>query len=255
MFNLVKDDFDETTDDILNTINKMLNKKEKKGKLFVIDGTDGSGKQTQFNKLKERLDQENIDYKTVSFPNYDSPSASLVKMYLSGEFGKNAKDVSPYIASTFYAADRYATFKKEYEEYYNNGGIILADRYTTANMVHQAGKIDNKEELEKFLDWLWDFEFNLYGLPVPTEVFFLNMPVEKSLELIKDRDNKFTNTAQKDIHESDVNHLKDAHKAACYVAKKYNWYEINCVDSNNNIRTIEDIHEEIYRELSKTIIY
>ena len=113
----------------------------------------------------------------------------------------------------------------------------------------------NKEELEKFLDWLWDFEFNLYGLPVPTEVFFLNMPVEKSLELIKDRDNKFTNTAQKDIHESDVNHLKDAHKAACYVAKKYNWYEINCVDSNNNIRTIEDIHEEIYRELSKTIIY
>ena len=255
MFNLVKDDFDETTDDILNTINKMLNKKEKKGKLFVIDGTDGSGKQTQFNKLKERLDQENIDYKTVSFPNYDSPSASLVKMYLSGEFGKNAKDVSPYIASTFYAADRYATFKKEYEEYYNNGGIILADRCTTANMVHQAGKIDNKEELEKFLDWLWDFEFNLYGLPVPTEVFFLNMPVEKSLELIKDRDNKFTNTAQKDIHESDVNHLKDAHKAACYVAKKYNWYEINCVDSNNNIRTIEDIHEEIYRELSKTIIY
>ena len=255
MFNLVKDDFDETTDDILNTINKMLNKKEKKGKLFVIDGTDGSGKQTQFNKLKERLDQENIDYKTVSFPNYDSPSASLVKMYLSGEFGKNAKDVSPYIASTFYAADRYATFKKEYEEYYNNGGIILADRYTTANMVHQAGKIDNKDELEKFLDWLWDFEFNLYGLPVPTEVFFLNMPVEKSLELIKDRDNKFTNTAQKDIHESDVNHLKDAHKAACYVAKKYNWYEINCVDSNNNIRTIEDIHEEIYRELSKTIIY
>lgn len=253
MFNLVKDDFDETTDDILNTINKMLNKEDKKGKLFVIDGTDGSGKQTQFNKLKERLDQENIDYRTVSFPNYDSPSSSLVKMYLSGEFGKNAKDVSPYIASTFYAADRYATFKKEYEEYYNNGGIILADRYTTANMVHQAGKIEDKEELEKFLNWLWDFEFNLYGLPVPTEVFFLNMPVEKSLELIKDRDNKFTNDAKKDIHESDVNHLKDAHKAACYVAKKYNWYEINCVDSNNNIRTIEDIHKEIYNEIEKTI--
>lgn len=250
MFNLVKDDFDETTDDILNSINKMLNKK---GKLFVIDGTDGSGKQTQFNKLKERLDQENIDYRTVSFPNYDSPSSSLVKMYLSGEFGKNAKEVSPYIASTFYAADRYATFKKDYEEYYNKGGIILADRYTTANMVHQAGKIEDKEELEKFLDWLWDFEFNLYGLPVPTEVFFLNMPVEKSLELIKDRDNKFTNQAQKDIHESDVNHLKDAHKAACYVAKKYNWYEINCVDNNNNIRTIDDIHEEIYKEISKNI--
>ena len=153
MFNLVKDDFDETTDDILASINKMLNKKDdnKKGKLFVIDGTDGSGKQTQFKKLQERLDAENIEYKTVSFPNYDSPSSSLVKMYLSGEFGKNAKDVSPYIASTFYAADRYATFKTGYQEYYDNGGIILADRYTTANMVHQAGKIDDEEEREKIL--------------------------------------------------------------------------------------------------------
>ena len=113
------------------------------GKLFVIDGTDGSGKQTQFKRLQERLDKEGIAYKTVSFPNYESPSSSLVKMYLSGEFGENAKEVSPYIASTFYAVDRYATYKKDLEEYYNNGGIILADRYTTANMVHQAGKISN----------------------------------------------------------------------------------------------------------------
>ena len=140
------------------------------GKLFVIDGTDASGKQTQLKKLQERLEKEQIEYKLVSFPNYDSSSSTLVKMYLSGEFGENAKDVSPYVASTFFAADRYATFKKDLEEYYNNGGIILADRYTTANMVHQAGKIDNKEEREKFLNWLWDFEFNLYKLPVPTKV-------------------------------------------------------------------------------------
>ena len=255
MFNLVKDDFDETTDDILASINKMLSKKDNdgKGKLFVIDGTDGSGKQTQFKKLQERLDQENIEYKTVSFPNYDSPSSSLVKMYLSGEFGKNAKDISPYIASTFYAADRYATFKMGYKEFYDNGGIILADRYTTANMTHQAGKIKDKEEREKFLNWLWEFEFELYGLPVPTEVFFLNMPVEKSLELIKDRENKFTNQAQKDIHESDEGHIRDAHEAYCYVAKKYDWYEISCVDAQNNIRTIDDIHEEIYNELRKNI--
>ena len=254
MFNVVKDDFDENVDDILNTVNKMLNKEKiKKGKLFVIDGTDGSGKQTQFIKLQERLSKEGIKYKTVSFPNYDSPSSSLVKMYLSGEFGKNAKDVSPYIASTFYAADRYATFKTGYEEYYNNGGIILADRYTTANMVHQAGKIADKEEREKFLDWLWNFEFELYGLPVPTEVFFLNMPVEKSLELIKDRENKFTNESKKDIHESDENHLIDSHNAACSVSKKYGWYEVKCTDSLNNIRTIEDIHEEIYNEIIKHI--
>ena len=222
------------------------------GKLFVIDGTDGSGKQTQFDKLQERLKKDGIDFRVVSFPNYESPSSGLVKMYLSGEFGENAKDVSPYIASTFYAGDRYATYITEYKDYYENGGIILADRYTTANMVHQAGKIQDKEEREKFLKWLWDFEFNLYGLPVPTEVFFLNMPVEKSLELIKDRENKFTHTEKKDIHERDKNHLIDAYNAACYVSKKYNWYEVKCV-KEDKIRTIEDIHEEIYNEIKKHI--
>ena len=222
------------------------------GKLFVIDGTDGSGKQTQFNKLQERLTKDNIEYKTVSFPNYDSPSSSLVKMYLSGEFGTNAQEISPYIASTFYAADRYATFKTRYQEYYYNGGIILADRYTTANMVHQAGKIKDKNERDKFLKWLWDFEFNLYGLPIPTEVFFLNMPVEKSIELMKDRENKFTHNAKKDIHETNKEHLIDSYNAACSVAKEYNWYEIKCV-KDDKIRTIEDIHEEIYNEIKKHI--
>ena len=222
------------------------------GKLFVIDGTDGSGKQTQLSRLQERLTSENIDFKTVSFPNYDSPSSSLVKMYLAGEFGENPNEISPYIASTFYAADRYATFQTGFKKYYEDGGIILADRYTTANMVHQAGKIHDKEERKKFLDWLWDFEFNLYGLPIPTEVFFLNMPVEKSIELMKDRENKITHESKKDIHERDKNHLKDAYNAACDVAKDYNWYEIHCV-KDNQIRTIEDIHEEIYTEIKKYI--
>ena len=234
MFNLVKNEFEENTDDILNSINKMLEENK------------------QFNRLQERLKEDGIDFKVVSFPNYDSPSSGLVKMYLSGEFGKNAKEISPYIASTFYAADRYATFQTGYKEYYENGGIILADRYTTANMVHQAGKIDDKDERKKFLDWLWDFEFNLYGLPIPTEVFFLNMPVEKSLELMANRQNKFTHSDKKDIHESDKNHLKDAYLAACDVAKEYNWYEINCI-KDNEIRTIEDIHEEIYKEIKKHI--
>ena len=222
------------------------------GKLFVIDGTDGSGKQTQFQKLQESLTKDGIDYKVVSFPNYDSPSSSLVKMYLSGEFGENAKEISPYIASTFYAADRYATFQTGYKKYYEDGGIILADRYTTANMVHQAGKIKDEKEREKFLNWLWDFEFNLYGLPVPSEVFFLNMPIKNAVDLIKDRENKFTHQDKKDIHERDVNHLKDAYEAACDVSKKYNWYEIKCV-KNNEIRTIEDIHQEIYNEVKKHI--
>lgn len=221
------------------------------GKLFAIEGTDGSGKQTQFNKLCERLMADGIDFRTVSFPNYESKSSTLVKMYLSGEFGQNAKSVSPYIASTFYAADRYATFKTEgLEEYYNNGGIILADRYTTANMVHQAGKISNPIERQKFLDWLLDFEFNLYGLPKPTRTFFLNMPTEYAIKLMENRENKFTHEQTKDIHESDSSHLQDSYNAACSLVNQYEWYEVKCVN-NGEIRTIEDIHEEIYAEVKK----
>lgn len=222
------------------------------GKLFVIDGTDGSGKQTQLERLKQKLDEKNIEYKVMSFPNYDSPSSSLVKMYLSGEFGDDPKKVSPYIASTFYAADRYATYTKEFKEYYENGGIILADRYTTANMVHQAGKILNEEERNKFLDWLCDFEFNLYKLPKPTRVFFLNMPPEKSLELIKNRENKFSHTSEKDIHERNPEHLLDSYNAACSVVTKYNWCEIKCI-KDGTLRTIDDIHEEIFKEVSKNL--
>ena len=222
------------------------------GKLFVIDGTDGSGKQTQFEELKKKLTQKEIDFRTVSFPNYDSPSSSLVKMYLSGEFGENAKEVSPYIASTFYAADRYATYIKDYKEYYENGGIILADRYTTANMVHQAGKIKDKQEREKFLNWLWDFEFHLYQIPIPTKCFFLNMPPDFAMKLMENRENKFTHNEKKDIHERDKNHIIDSYNAACDLASAYDWYEVKCV-KNGQIRTIEDISDEIFKEVEKYI--
>lgn len=220
------------------------------GKLFVIEGTDSSGKQTQLEELKRRFEKEKIEYKSVSFPNYESNSSELVKIYLSGELAENPKEISPYIVSTFYAADRYVTFKREYEKYYNNGGIILADRYTTSNMVHQAGKIEDAEERKKFLDWLWDFEFNLYGLPVPTQIIFLNMPTEYAIKLMKNRKNKFTNEEKKDIHERNLEHLKDAYNEALKVSKKYNWYEIKCI-KDNRIRTIDDIHEEIFKEIKK----
>ena len=191
------------------------------GKLFVIDGTDGSGKQTQLETLKKRLMNEKIDFRTVSFPNYNSPSSALVKMYLEGEFGTDAKAISPYIASTFFAADRYATYVTQYKEYFEKGGIILADRYTTANMVHQAGKITNEAERKKFIDWLWDFEFNLYGLPIPTEVFFLNMPPKFSLELMKDRENKITHDNKKDIHENNAEYLICGNMDLQKISKKY----------------------------------
>ena len=216
-------------------------KGEKMGKLIVIDGTDGSGKQTQLQIL---LEQKNIKFKKVSFPNYDSESSSLVKMYLRGEFGKDAKQISPYIAETFYAADRYATYKKDLEKFYENGGIILADRYTTASMIHQAGKIQNKLERKKFLDWMWDLEFNIYKIPKPDKVFFLNMPIEYVKKLIANRKNKFDKNAEKDIHETDEKHLIDSYNAACEVAKEYNWNEIHCV-KNGKLRTREDIGNEI----------
>jgi len=222
------------------------------GKLFVIEGTDGSGKQTQLQKLAEKFSENHIEYKTVSFPNYDSPSSSLVKMYLSGEFGSDPKDVSPYVASTFYAADRYATYKKDLEEFYLKGGIILADRYTTANMVHQTGKIKDLKEREKFLDWLFDLEFGIYGLPEPTEVFFLNMPPKKSEELMKNRINKFSHEEAKDIHERNPKHIEESYQAACSLIDKYHWFEIKCVQ-NDEVRSIEDIHEEIYHEVLKHI--
>ena len=214
----------------------------KKGKLFVIDGTDGSGKQTQFNKLQEKLKEEGIDYKVVSFPNYEGPSSSLVKMYLSGEFGKNAKEISPYIASTFYAADRYATFQTGYKEYYEKGVIILADRYTTANMVHQAGKIDIEEKRNEFLDWLWDLEFVKMGLPKPDLVVFLDMPVQISDKLLEKRG---SSSGNRDIHEEDSGYLHHCHDVYKQMADKYGWKTVQCARTGK-IRSISDIHNDIY---------
>jgi len=222
------------------------------GKLFVIDGTDGSGKQTQMEYLKKHFVQDKIDFKAVSFPNYDSPSSSLVKMYLAGDFGDDAQSISPYVASTFYAADRFATYQKDLKKYYEDGGIILADRYTTSNMLHQAGKISDKKKREKFLDWLFDFEFNLYGLPIPTKVIFLNMPIEYSKKLMENRENKITHEAKKDIHESNKKHLEAAYDAACSIVPKYGWTEIKCV-KDGKIKTRDEIHEEIYEIIKKEI--
>lgn len=222
------------------------------GKIIVIEGLDGSGKQTQSEKLFERLKAEGKKIMKISYPRYDNPSSALVKMYLSGEFGKNANDVNAYIASTFFAVDRFASYKQDYESFYKDGGIVLLDRYVTANMFHQASKIENIEEKEKFLKWLCDFEYGLFGLPEPDKVFFLNIPLEVSERLMKERENKFSHTQEKDIHEKDPNHLKKAFDSACYLINKCNWDEINCT-KDGALRTIEDIHEEIYSKLKNVL--
>lgn len=217
-----------------------------KGKLIIIEsGSDGSGKATQSEYLYNRLIKDNIKVRKVEFPNYKSEASALVKMYLRGDFGKDPSDVSPYIASTFFTVDRYASYKKDWEEFYKNGGIIISDRYTTSNMVHQASKFSTKKEKDDFLNWLWDFEFNLYGLPVPDKVFFLDMPVEFTQKLTFNRKNKITGEKEKDIHESNRKYLDTTYENGVYIAKKYGWERVECIE-NDKVKTIREISDFIY---------
>ncbi|WP_315081866.1 thymidylate kinase [uncultured Clostridium sp.] len=223
-----------------------------KGKLIIIEsGSDASGKATQAKKLYERLLAEGYNIKKVTYPNYDSPACMPVKMYLSGEFGNKPEDVNAYVASTFYAIDRFASYNIEWKEFYNNGGIIIADRYTTSNMVHQAVKMDEKEK-DKYLDWLYNLEFNLYKLPVPDCVMFLDVLPEISQKLMKDRNNKFTGKKEKDIHENNKDYLAKSYYNSLEIADRYNWDKIKCNDGDN-LKTIEEIHEEIYKNVKNYI--
>lgn len=216
-----------------------------KGKLIIIDGSDGSGKATQSLTLYARLQQEEYMVKKVEFPDYNSDSSSLIKMYLNGDFGSKPEDVSPYVASSFYAVDRYASYKMKWKDYYEEGGIILSDRYTTSNMVHQAAKIQDEIEKNKFLDWLWDFEFNKCGLPIPDAVIFLDVPPEYSRRLMEDRLNKFTGSEKKDIHERNSKFLEDSYYNAKQIANKYNWVNISCIE-NDVMLSVEEIHNKIF---------
>lgn len=193
--------------------------------------------------LYKRLLGEGCNVKKVSFPNYKSSSAALINMYLSGEFGGEPGAVNPYVASTFYTVDRFASYKKDWENFYLSGGIILADRYTTANMVHQAAKISDEREKKRYLDWLLDFEFKIFRLPVPDQVIFLDMPPEYSRRLIIDRVNK---SGKKDIHEQNYDYMIKTYYNACSIAEQYHWRIIKSV-ADGELKNIEEIHEEIYQ--------
>lgn len=214
------------------------------GKLIVIEGVDASGKATQTELLYSYLKEKNEKVMKIEFPDYESPSSSLVKMYLEGQFGETADDVNPYIASTFFAADRFASFKTKWEKAYNDGYTIVADRYVTANMIHQASKFENKEDKVKFIEWLSDFEYGLYKLPEPDIKIFLDVPPEVSRELMRERLNKFSGEAEKDIHERDVNYIEKTYENAKFVAENYGFNIVLCV-KDGKMRTIEDIREEI----------
>lgn len=211
------------------------------GKLIVIEGLDGSGKTTQVELLPKALEKKGLDSKTIAFPDYDDPSSTLVRMYLKGDFGTNADDVNAYAASLFYAVDRYASFKRYWGEYYNNGGIVISGRYVTSNAYHQMSKLP-ENEWKQYLDWLYETEYEKTRIPKPDLVIFLDMPIDVSDKLMSGRYSG--DESKKDIHERDKEYLRKCHKAAIFAAENSGWKIINCSE-NGNPRTIEEIHRDI----------
>ena len=216
------------------------------GKLIVIEGTDGSGKSTQFQLLTQRLENENHTFQRLVFPQYSEPSSALIRMYLGGEFGTHPSDVNAYAASAFYAVDRYASFKKVWGEWYDKGGLIVSDRYTTSNAVHQASK-EPAEKQPEFLKWLYDFEYDKLGLPAPDLVIYLDVPTDFTEVMMRRREQE-TNT-HADIHEQDMQYLATCRRTGKAAAEYYGWTMISCVQEGK-MRSIEDIHEEIYRHVA-----
>ena len=212
------------------------------GKLIVFEGTDGSGKSTQFSLACEALQKAGREFRTCRYPQYQEESSALVRLYLGGKFGSRPSDVNAYAASSFYAVDRYAGYKQHWGDFYENGGTMVLDRYTTSNAVHQASKMP-AEERESFFRWLADFEYGDLGLPAPDLVIWLDMPIDMTVSNLRRRENDTHTTA--DIHEVDTDYLRSCHDAAAQAAAFYGWRRISCVDGGGNLRTIEDIHREI----------
>lgn len=214
-----------------------------KTKFIAIEGLDGSGKETQTNLLYEKLKERQNNVLKLSFPDYKSKSSDLVKMYLSGEISQNADEINAYAASSFYSADRYISFIKNWKKQYEAGSIILTDRYTTSNQIYQTAKLP-KQNWKEFIEWIEDFEYKKLSLPSPDLVIFLNVPVEISQQLMLKRYSG--DEAKKDIYESNVEFLKKCHASAMYCAEKLNWQVINCAE-NNKLKKIDEIHSNVIK--------
>ena len=219
---------------------------DKQGRLIVLEGTDGSGKSTQFQLLCRRLEAAGKPFHRLVFPQYQEPSSALVRMYLGGAFGSHPEDVGPYAASTFYAVDRYASYKEDWGGWYEEGGLVVTDRYTTANAVHQTAKLPEGERLA-YLDWLFHFEYGLMGLPRPDLVLYLDLPAELSAALRRQREQE--TGAAADIHEADEAYLRACRANGTRVAAYSGWQVIRC-DRDGLVRPVEDIHREIWAAVS-----
>ena len=218
------------------------------GRLIVFEGTDGSGKATQSRLLCQHLRREGVEMKNIDFPRYGKPSAAMVQEYLDGNLGKRPGDVNAYAASTFYAVDRYASYKTDWKGDWERERVIFCDRYTTSNAVHQSSKLP-EEQLMDFTRWLFDYEYRLLGLPEPTCVIFLDMPPEVSFRMLQKRQGE-----SGDIHELDHDYLKRCHERALAICRQYGWHRISCAE-NGEIRPAEDINRDVqavlFEELAK----
>ena len=221
-----------------------------KGKLLVLEAGDGSGKATQTKMLEERLAAEGRRVRQVEFPDYESPSSALVRMYLGGDFGERASEVNAYAASAFFAVDRYASFQTKWRADLEAGAIVLADRYTTANMVHQAVKIEDAAEREAFLAWLEDFEYEKLALPRPDLVLFLDMDPAVSRRLIAAR--AAASGAARDIHERDEDYLVRCHRASVNLAARCGWQRVRCSEAGEPLSR-EAVHEKIYEAVRRIL--
>ena len=215
------------------------------GKLIVFEGTDGSGKATQSELLCRRLETEGRAFRKITFPRYGKPSAAMVEEYLHGNLGKHPGDVNAYAASLFYAMDRYASWKQDWGTFYEDGGLIVADRYTTSNAVHQASKLP-EEERKAYLDWLFDLEYRLLGLPAPDMVVYLDMPTELTEKMMRKRE--AVSGTQADIHEQDEAYLRRCRENANEMARLCGWTVIRC-GRDGAPRTIEDIQGEVWEQV------
>lgn len=219
------------------------------GKLLVIEGLDGSGKTTQAQLLNDALIKNGAALRRIKLPDYDDPSSTLVKMYLAGDFGDTPDAVNPYSASVFYAADRFASYQRHWREDYLSGKLILADRYTTSNAVHQMVKLP-REQWDEYMSWLQDLEFNRMGIPRPDVVIYLDMPVDVSQKLLTNR--YHGDEHKKDVHEADIKYLAACRETALYAAQAMGWHVIPCACGGQPL-PIDKIQETIQACLSKEL--
>ncbi len=221
------------------------------GKLFVIEGIDGSGKSTQVTTLVNRLKAEGKNPVHIRFPQYDEPSSALLRMYLSGEFGSHPDDVNAYAASCFFAVDRYASYKKVWGEEYQKGSFILSDRYVSSNLIHQGSKAKNEKEALAFFEWLYDFEFEKLCLPKPDEVFFLDVPPAAAVRQVEKRYGG--DESKKDIHEKDFAYLEKCYNTAILACENGYMRRIQCLNEDGSVKSISEISDIIYDFVKKTV--